>query len=194
MDSKPVKQLKSKRFWYSIMPLLLMIGIIVIINLLSPNSVESEFEGSTPTAVASQADIATDTNTRPPILQATILPSRTPTTTPPLPLPAEAAIVLFGPPAESILPGNGRIAFYWTYSETIQPGQELVLTLRQNEAIIATAAVSQPNFGAGFQAVVDLGEVATPGTAVWQIHLQEKGALEPLLTSETRSLTLLSEG
>lgn len=193
MDSKPVKRLGNKRFWYSIMPLLFMIGIIVIINLLSPDPVESEPNRTVRTAVAVQVSSPQAAGTRQPILQATILPSPTPTVTPLSPISTNAAILLFGPPPGSILPALSRVAFYWSYSETIQPGQEFVLTVRQNGDIVATTAVSQPNFGDSYQAALDFGEIAAPGTAVWQVHLQWRNEAEPLLTSETRNFTLLPE-
>jgi hypothetical protein len=104
-----------------------------------------------------------------------------------------ATITLFGPPAESSLPLNGRIAFYWDYSEPLLPGQELRLTLRQGAQIVATSSLNQPNFGDRYQMVLDVTEVASGGTAVWQVHLQWQDTEQLLLSSELRTLTLVSQ-
>jgi len=89
---------------------------------------------------------------------------------------------------------NGRLAFYWTYSGALLPGQQFVLTLRQNDAVIGTQSLARPNLGNSFQLLVELDTLSlSPGTAVWQLHLEWNDEQQPLLTSEERSIILLPE-
>lgn len=194
-DNSPHKRWQSKHFWYSLMPLLITLFAIVLINWVWPNTI-GEPPGTRPsaTAVAVQSTTTSATATRPPILPATILPSPTPTLTP-LPEPdTTAAIALLGPPPESSVAVNGRLTFYWTYSKPLLPGQQFVLTLRQDETVSTTQSIAEPNLGDGFQLLVDLAELAVvPGTAVWQLHLEWVDDPQPLLISEDRTIILLPE-
>jgi hypothetical protein len=193
-DKKPLKLWQGKHFWYSIMPLLITLIIIGYINLTSPEAETAQTARLTPTAVSTQPATHTANPTRPAILQATILPSPIPSSTP-RPNPATTAtITLLGPPPASNVPLNGRLAFYWRFSEPLLPGQQFVFSLWQNEAIISEQSVSQANLGDGFQLVLDLEELSIlPGTAVWQLHLEWADTPQQLLASETRSLIFLSE-
>lgn len=186
---------QSKHFWYSITPLLATLFTIVLINWVWPGAVaESPATPTSPTAVAAQTNTFPATATRPPILRATILPSPAPSRTPLPDLAALASITLLGPPPESAVAANGRLAFYWTYSETLLPDQQFVLSLWQNDAIVATETITQPNLGNGFQLLVDLEAAAIlPGTAVWQLHLEWADEPQQLLTSEQRTIILLPE-
>jgi hypothetical protein len=194
-NNAPQKRWQSKHFWYSIMPLLVTLFAIVLINWVWPDTA-SELPPTQPgpTAVSAQPTTSSATVTRLPILPATILPSPPPTITP-LPEPdITAAITLLGPPPESSVPLNGRLTFYWRYSEPLPPGQQFVLTLWQNEAVVGTKSIVQPNLGDGFQLLVSLDELAlSPGTAVWQLHLERLDEPQPLLASEERIIILLPE-
>jgi hypothetical protein len=193
MSGNSGKKINRKRFWYSIAPLLLLVVTIGTINLLTTDTPTLSPEAQGSTAVSAQTPLPTDTNTRPPILQATILPSPTPTATPRPPVPAEATITLFGPPTESSLPLNGRLTFYWTYSESLLPGQEMVLILRQTDQSLIMGSLKQTNVGNGFQVLVEVPEQLDEGTAVWQVQLNWEDTSDPLLSSESRSLTLFSQ-
>lgn len=190
MSGKSGKKVNRKRFIYSIMPLLLTIAVIVTLNLMNQpaRTVQTATENSV--AAPTQLSITSATPTRPPILQATILPSPTPTITPLPTLPTGAAIDLVGPPDESILPTNGRITFIWTYSEPLEPGQELVFTLQHNDTILATSSLTRPNFGNAYQISLDVSELAEVETAVWHVHLQWKMEKVPLVRSENRTMTI----
>ncbi|MEZ4589675.1 MAG: hypothetical protein R3D55_00825 [Chloroflexota bacterium] len=191
MSGKPGRRINRKRLFYSITPLLLMLVALVVLNVVTPKTEPPPQNEAANTAVSPQPVANASTPTRSPILQATILPSPTPTSTPLPDPPAEATITLFGPPAESSLPVNGRITFYWTYSEPLLPGQAMVLTVRQNDLAVAASSLTAPNFGSGYQVSLDFGELTEGGTAVWQVHLQWQNIAEPLLQSEPRSLVLL---
>jgi hypothetical protein len=89
---------------------------------------------------------------------------------------------------------NGRLAFYWTYSEPLLPGQQFVLTMQQNETAVRAKAIAEPNLGDGFQLLINLADLAIlPGTAVWQLHLEWAEEQQQLLTSEERIIILLPE-
>lgn len=178
------------------MPLLITLFAIVLINWVWPDTPGEPSETRpSATAVAIQPTTTSATATRPPILPATILPSPTPTLTPlPDPDTITEAITLLGPPPESSVAVNGRLAFYWTYPQPLLPGQQFVLTLRQNETVITTQSIAEPNLGEGFQLLVDLAELAVvPGTAVWQLHLEWADDPQQLLPSEERIIILLPE-
>lgn len=187
------RKINRKRFLFSITPLIILLIAIIGINFLPMTEPVPQTPDPTGTAVSAHPTTAATTPTRPPILQATILPSPTPTSTPRPTISSEAMITLLGPPNESSLPLNGRIAFYWHYSEPLLAGQELVLTLRQNDIVIATSTLNQPNIGAGYQIVIEMADVAEAETADWQVHLQWADDKTPLLTSENRFIRLLSE-
>lgn len=194
-DKEPQKRWRSKHFWYSIMPLLITLFAIVLINWVWPDTAsELPPTRSNPTAVSSQPTTSSATATRPPILLATILPSPTSTTTL-LPEPdATAAITLLGPPPESGVALNGRLAFYWSYPEPLLPDQQFVLTLQQNETVVRAETIAEPNLGDSFQLLVNLADLAlSPGTAVWRLHLEWADEQQQLLTSEERTIILLLE-
>ena len=198
-DKEPQKQWSQKRwqnkhFWYSLMPLLITLFAIVLINWVWPDTASQPPPiRPSATAVAAQPTAISTTATRPPILPATILPSPTPTLTP-FPEPGTtAAITLLGPPPESSVALNGRLTFYWSYSEPVPSGQQFVLTLRQNDTIITTQSIAVPNFGDAFQILINLADLAlSPGTTVWQLHLEWTDE-QQLLTSEERTLILLPQ-
>lgn len=194
-EKEPKKRWQSKRFWYSIMPLLITLLAFVLINWVWPNTTsERPSIRSNPTAVSAQPNASSATVTRPAILPATILPSPIPTNTPLPEIDNTAAITLLGPPPQSSVALNGRLAFYWTYSESLLPGQQFVLTLRQNDAVVGTQSLAEPNLGDAFQLLVALDTLSlSPGTAVWQLHLEWDDEQQPLLTSEERSIILLPE-
>lgn len=193
MFGKPRRKINRKRFVLSITPLLLMLVAIVLLNLFTPDATAIQPATASKTAVPpAQSAAAATIATRAPILLATILPSPTPTITPLPGVPVEASIIPIGPPDESRLPLDGRITFYWTYSEPLLPGQELVLTLQQNGTILATSSLKMPNLGSNYQISLDLKGMPA-GTAVWQVHLQWQNTTEPLLVSERRSLVLEAE-
>lgn len=194
-EKEPQKRWHSKHFWYSIMPLLITLFAIVLINWVWSDTVgELPTTRLSPTAVADQPNTSSASATRPPILPATVLPSPTPTITPLPELDNTAAISLLGPPPGSSVAVNGRLTFYWTYSEPLLPGQQFVLTLRQNNTVVSTQSIIGPNLGDGFQLLVDLNALTLePGTAVWQLHLEWIDEQQPLLTSEERQIILLPE-
>ncbi|WP_420631215.1 hypothetical protein [Candidatus Leptofilum sp.] len=193
MSSNGSRKINRKRLLFSLAPLVALLLVLIGVNLLPLTTAEPQTPAATAVSIATQPATPIATSTRPPILLATILPSPTPTITPRPTVPPEATIHLFGPPNESTLPLNGRIAFFWQYSEPLLPGQELLFTLRQNDAVIATSRLNQPNFGTGYQILLELEDIAAVGTAVWQVNLQWEDEKTPLLSSENRSLLLLSE-
>lgn len=191
MPGKTGRKINRRRLVFSIAPLLVLLLAIVALNWLSPPSLATQTPSREATAVPPQISASTTNHTPSPILQATILPSPTPTVTPLPEVVSEARITLLGPPAESSFPANGRIAFYWTYSEQLLPGQEFVFTLRENGEVLATSSLSAPNFGTAYQIVLDMAEVIEGETAVWQVQLQWQNIDQPLLASENRTLSLM---
>ncbi len=190
-NERPQKRWHSKQFRYTIMPLIFTILIIVLINW--PWSTTADSHSASPTAVVSQAATPT-APARSPILPATVLPSRVPTNTPRPTAAENAVITLLGPPPGSSAAAEGQVSFYWTYSEALQPGQQFVLLLHQDEVSWRAATINEPNLGDSFQLVLHLDDAAMlPGTAVWQLQLEWIDTQQPLLTSEERLLVLLTE-
>ena len=194
-DSLSHKKVSSrKRLGYTVAPLLILLLIFGLTNFFSPEEQQEQMATIGETAVSSTQNPPAATATRRPILQATILPSPTPAATPRLELPITTDIIPIGPPANSSLPRNSRIAFYWTFSGSLQPGQEFVLTMQQNDEEIALGTATRPNLGDGYQLLVDLTTVdVLPGTAVWQLHLEWSENHQRLLSSEERTITFLPE-
>lgn len=184
------KKINRKLFILYFSPVLLMVVAIIVLSVRERDTGLPQ-PTVTQTAVPTQAIAAATTATRAPILPATVLPSPTPTATLLPDVPANATITLLGPPPDSSVPNNGRIAFYWMYNEPLLPRQEFVLILRQNDEILAASALQQPNLGSGYQVSLDSSDLGALGTAVWQIQLRWQGENTPLLASEARSLVLL---
>lgn len=189
------KRLKTRRFWFTITPLLILLVILGVYNLLLlRQSSTAVATNPTPTLTPRPTRTPLPEGTRAPILQATILPSPTPTPTPRPDVPQTAVITLFGPPDESSLPQNGRLAFYWNYSAPLQPRQQFVLTLRQNDTTQIVGSLDRPNFGDSYQLLVDFEAIAPDvGTAVWQLQLQGGAEEQLLLASEERQILFLPE-
>jgi hypothetical protein len=177
------------------MPLLLLLATILFVNLLTPEATRVETAvSSLSTPAATQPGTTPSTATRAPILPAIILPSPTPTIAPSPQLPATAAITVYGPPPNSNLPQNGRIAFYWTYSESVQPGQQFALSLRQDGEVFTLGTVVEPNAGDTFQLLIDFSSInVLPGTAVWQLHLEWQNEAFPLVSSQERIINFISD-
>jgi hypothetical protein len=183
----------KKRLLYTLALLLFLLLSILIINWRTPPQRANEVVAVSSTPPA----IVVSSQTRPPILPATILPatlapSATPGATSRPQLANSAAITLMGPPDNSSFPQNGSVSFYWTFSEQLQPGQQFVLFMQQNGQALPLGALTEPNLGSGFQLMIDLRDVAVSGTAVWQIRLQWIGEEQWLIAAE-RSLTISPE-
>ena len=192
--NRPSKISRSKRIGYTVAPLLILLLIFGLTNFFSPEEQQEQMATIGETAVSTTQNSPAATATRRPILQATILPSPTPAATPRLEIPITANITLIGPPANSSLPGNSHVAFYWTFSGSPQPGQEFVLTMQQGDEEIVLGSIARPNLGDGYQLLVDMRTVdVLPGTAVWRLHLEWAENHQRLLSSEERALTFLPE-
>ena len=194
-ENKRPKLWRTSYFWKSITPLLLTLAVIGYVNVAEPKAAAVQ-----PTQVAIATTVprqATPQQTAmpPTLLPATILPSPTPSQTPQPAVPTAAAITLLGPPTESAVLINGRLSFYWRYSETLLPGQQMVFTLSQNDAPLVTVPISEPTLGDTFQLLLDFTAFedaeSWPGTAVWQVHLERASEQTPLLSSEARLLIFL---
>lgn len=191
---KPEKSLRSKHFWYSVMPLLLLLAVILFINLFTPKATRVQTAVLNSTTVPTQPGATPLTPTRAPILPAIILSSPTPTMAPLPQMPALATIALYGPPPNSNLPQNGRTAFYWAYSEPVQAGQQFVLSLRQNGQVFILGTAVEPNIGDTFQLLIDFSAIdILPGTAVWQLHLEWQNEALPLVASQERVINFVSD-
>lgn len=186
------KRIRTRQFWLTIAPLLILLVALGLYNWLALRQANTAVATHpTPTHSRPTRTPFPD-GIRPPILLATILPSPTPTITPRPNVPETAVITLFGPPDASSLAQDGQLTFYWTYSEPLQARQQFVLTLQQNGVATALGTVKQPNFGDAYQLSVDFGLVEPAvGTAVWQLQLQWLGEDQPLLASEERQITFL---
>jgi hypothetical protein len=188
------KRLKTRRFWLTVAPLLILLVLLGVYNLLilrqNSTAVATNFTPTQPRPTQTPLP----EGTRAPILLATILPSPTPTLTPRPNVPETAVITLLGPPDESSLPQNGRLAFYWSYPAPLQPRQQFVLILHQEESMQILGTLDQPNFGELYQLLVDFDDIEpVVGTAVWQLQLQGGDEKQLLLASEERQILFLPE-
>ena len=181
--------MNETRWQYRIAPLLLLLLGIFVFNSLRGALPAEEANDGVETAVPTPLS----TNTRPPILQAEILPSATPTLTPRPQHPENININLFGPPANSNLSPNSPVTFYWEYPIRVQSGQQLVVTLEQNGTEYLLGNLIEPNFGSNYQLKVDMRELdIVTGTAVWQVRLEWIEEHEPIINSERRSISFMS--
>ena len=194
-QSQPPKILSSRqRLFYTLMPLLILLLVMLLINMFMPNKQQVEVV-SAETAVpipTPQPPAAGNSQTRPPILPAIILPTPTSTAQSRPQLPASANITLVGPPNNSSFAQNGRISFYWTFSEQLQPGQQFVFILGQNDQELVRRNLPEANLGSGYQVQIDLRELTIEqGTAIWQIGLRWTNEEQWLLVSNERNLNIL---
>ncbi|MCP4417737.1 MAG: hypothetical protein GY805_14025 [Chloroflexi bacterium] len=195
-ENQPGKTKLRKRLFYTLISFLFLLLGILIINWTAQDKQLNEVSRGQ-TAVSHTPTSIISNRTRSPILLATILPA-TPEPTPtfaPTPIPQlsnSANINLIGPPSNSNFTQNNLVSFYWTYSEEQQPGQQFVLILQQNGQEMLLGKLTEPNLGSGYQLMIDLGNVAVSGTAVWQVRLQWSSGEQRLIAAE-RSLTISSE-
>ncbi|RMG99564.1 MAG: hypothetical protein D6706_05265, partial [Chloroflexi bacterium] len=108
----------------------------------------------------------------------------------PLPtLPPGAQIELLGPPPDTTWVGNQPVTFYWQWPYPLANNQQFVVVIQTNGEEQRLGAVDQPNLGTGYrlQAVLP-----TNGELVWEVRLETKAALAPLISSERRILTIIS--
>jgi hypothetical protein len=188
------KRLKTRRFWLTVAPLLILLVLLGVYNLLilrqNSTAVATNFTPTQPRPTQTPLP----EGTRAPILLATILPSPTPTLTPRPNVPETAVITLLGPPDESSLPQNGRLAFYWSYPAPLQPRQQFVLILHQEESMQILGTLDQPNFGELYQLLVDFDDiepvVERPSGSFSFKGIDEK---QLLLASEERQILFLPE-
>lgn len=189
------KRIKTRQFWLTVAPLLILLVALGIYNLtIVRRAATAVVTLPSPTLTPRPSRTPFPTGSPPPILQATILPSPTPTNTPRPDVPETAVITLFGPPDESSLAQNGRLTFFWTYAAPLPPRQQFVLTLRQNGTIQVLGTLDQPNMGDSYQIQVDFAAIEPAvGTAVWQVQLQWIDEEQPLRSSEERQITFLPQ-
>jgi hypothetical protein len=128
-------------------------------------------------------------------LQATILPSPTPTLTPRPNVPETAVITLLGPPDESSLPPNGRLAFYWSYpAASPAPAAVCLNPAPGGKPCKSWAHWISPTLASCISCWLILTAIEpVVGTAVWQLQLQGGDEEQLLLTSEERQILFLPE-
>lgn len=181
-----------KRLFYILLPLLILLIAVLLFNLLRPSTQQTEIVSVETAVPTPQQPTTGSSQTRPPILPAIILPTPTSTAQSRPTLPASANITLIGPPNNSSFTQNGRVSFYWTFSEQLEPGQQFIFSLRQNEQELIQHNLPEANLGSIYHLQIDLGKLTIePGTAVWQIGLRWADEEQWLLVSNERNLNIL---
>ena len=139
-----------------------------------------------PTTVSPTPDSASDA-----LPAATIPPTSTiiPTAT----LPPDAAIALLGPPVGSSFQRNDTISFYVDWPFPLTESQQLAAYVRFNDQPATLLGVlDEPNTGQRYRWQMNVREMTDTAVSFeWWVQLQTSSDAAPLLTSPSRTVTLL---
>lgn len=117
----------------------------------------------------------------------------TPTLIPTATLPPDAGIDLLGPPAGSSFRRSDTISFYANWPLPLTDSQELAAYIRiEDQPIILLGTLEEPNIGQLYRWQMNIGEMAETAVSLeWWVQLQTGSNTPPLLTSASRSVTIL---
>ncbi len=155
-------------------------------------------ESSRSTANGSLTAVPTTAALSPPQATATAVPPTfTPTATP-IPLPVfapTATITLLGPPDGSRLMAQDSVTVYWTWMEPLTEDQYFGVYLQDESGESRVGRLEEANFGGGYRwQTAARNLVDGSGDVQIIIKLETILSSTPLLTSEPRTLVILSSG
>jgi len=189
MNNEPIS--RRRQIAYITAPFFLLLFVLIALNVLTHED-ETVVVAIAETAVSEPATLAT---LPPPT--ATITP--VPTTSPPTAIPynppiydAETAVVLLGPPSDTIFRLQDTVVFYWDWPLPLTDDQQLTLYIQHDGQTTAIASLNEPNLGTTYRTSLPLINLLSDATAIqWQIRLESSFADTPLTTSEIRAITIL---
>jgi hypothetical protein len=197
MDLETEETAKPRRWQqvlYILAPLFLLLVCLGFINFVpgrftavltpSPPYPENETASSTavsPTPAANSLPIAT------------LSPTPAPTLIPTATLPPDAVIDLHGPPANSSFRRDDTISFYANWPLPLTESQQLAAYIRiEDQPPILLGTLEEPNIGRLYRWQMNVGDIAETAVSLeWWVQLQTGSSTPPILTSPSRSVTLL---
>lgn len=176
------------------LPLMSLLLCLILLNRLPGMGNPSPTGDNLPTTTAMAAQLSVT-----PISTVTPTPTPTPTATgdaaTPTPwptLPAAAQVVIIGPPEAARFTLEDEVAFYWQWP--LPPTEDTLFTLFATlEGVeYRLGSVTAPNLGLSYRFQTTLGHITTTAVPLtWYVRLETSDGTT-LLTSEPRSLMLIS--
>lgn len=189
-QATPSKRTRIKQLLYIVTPLFSLVLCVVLINfpfeLIGDSTASSATPGKQP-----QTEAETETL----ILMATPATAVSPTSTailptPTAPLPPDAAIVLLGPPADSLFRLDDAVSFYSAWPVTLPDDQRLVVYIRSDGQDMPLGELEEPNMGNAYRWQENIADfVETAVSIQWLVKLQTTSD-PPLILAESEARTL----
>jgi hypothetical protein len=195
---------KRKRAILITLPFLLLLlclgGLNIWARTVGQSNPASTNPVSTVTAVSTETS-ATEPTATEITNRETSLPTLAPTAAPPatatpIPLPTfppTATITLLGPPDQSRIMAEDSINVYWTWPLPLAEDQYFGVYLQEETGDTRVGRLEKANFGSGYRWQTEAQYLTDDGGEVsYLIKLETILTNEPLMTSEPRSLFILS--
>jgi hypothetical protein len=108
-------------------------------------------------------------------------------------LPPDAVIELLGPPAASSFRRSDTISFYANWPLPLTDSQQLAAYIRiDDQPMILLDTLEESNIGRLYRWQINIGAMAETAVSLeWWVQLQTGSNTPPLLTSASRSVTIL---
>lgn len=186
MNNTPIP--RWQQIIYIITPFFLLLFGLITFNLLTRDDAVVE---------VAAVETAVFQPTPTPIAASTITPA--PTSSPPTATPynapvydAETAVILLGPPDETLLRLQDLVVFYWDWPLPLSDDQQFTLYIQHDGQTTAIASLNEPNLGTTYRANLHLGDLLTEAATIqWQIRLESSFADTPLTASDIRTIIVL---
>jgi hypothetical protein len=175
---------------YILAPFFLLLVCLGFINLVPgrftavPTTPSPQPDNERVTAVSpAAAPNSLPTVTLPPT--STLIPTAT--------LPPDAVIELLGPPAASSFRRSDTISFYANWPLPLTDSQQLAAYIRiDDQPMILLDTLEESNIGRLYRWQINIGAMAETAVSLeWWVQLQTGSNTPPLLTSASRSVTIL---
>lgn len=189
MNNTPIP--RWQQIIYIVTPFFLLLFGLITFNVLTRDDAVVVAGAETAVFQPTPTPIATSTMTP--------IPTPVPTSRPPTATPynapvydAETAVVLLGPPDETLLRLQDLAVFYWDWPLPLSDDQQFTLYIQHDGQTTAIASLNEPNLGTTYRATLHLNDLLTEATTIqWQIRLESSFADAPLTASEIRTITVL---
>ena len=194
MDDEPIP--RWRQIVYITAPFFLLLFGLIALNLLTQTG-ETALVAIVPTPTASRDETAVSAPaaTATPFPTVTPIPTPSPPTATPYSPPVydeETAVVLLGPPPDTIFRLQDRVVFYWDWPLPLTDDQQFTLYIQHDGQTIPIASLTEPNLGTTYRVSLPLSDLLTQAADIqWQIRLESSFADTPLTASAIRPITVL---
>jgi hypothetical protein len=102
-------------------------------------------------------------------------------------------IQILGPPAGSTFAETAKISFYWQWPLPLTNDQAFKVYLVSEEQTVLLGTINEPNVGNSYRLQLRLEDMKINADTIhWLVHLETTHLDQPLRSSESRSLSILT--